>query len=122
MDMRKFVFGLLLLASAVALAQRPWPPPGMQCPERTLVIYELVQDKMPLIEKFYDEHIANLTKLMKEGKIVTSGPTDDGRGVLIFNGTNWPEIEALLKKEPFTREGILKMSSHTTWRACEPAK
>jgi len=94
----------------------------MQCPERTLVIYDLVQDKMPLIDKFYDEHLANLNKLMKEGKIVSSGPTDDGRGVLIFAGTNWPEIEALLKKEPFTREGILKMTTHTVWRACEPAK
>jgi uncharacterized protein YciI len=120
--MRKFVFGLLLLTAAAALAQRPWPPPGMTCPERTLVIYDLVQDKMPLIEKFYDEHLANLNKLMKEGKIVSSGPTDDGRGILIFAGTNWPEIEALLKKEPFTREGILKMTSHTVWRACEPAK
>ena len=120
--MRKLLFVLPILVAAAALAQRPWPPPGMQCPERTVVIYDIVQNKMPLIDKFYDEHIANLAALMKEGKIASSGPTEDGRGILIFNGTNWAEIEGILKKEPFTREGIVKMASHTVWRACEPAK
>jgi uncharacterized protein YciI len=120
--MRKFVLGLLLLCAAVALAQRPWPPPGMKCPERTLVLYDLVEEKTPLIDKFYDEHLASLAQLMKEGKVVSAGPTEDSRGVLIFNGTNWKEIEGILKQEPFTREGILKMTSHTVWRACEAAK
>ena len=32
---------LLFLTAVVALAQRPWPPPGMRCPERTLVITEV---------------------------------------------------------------------------------
>ena len=120
--MRKIVFAMLLLAAAVALAQRPWPPPGMQCPERTIVMYDIVQEKAPLIEKFYDEHLANLAQLMKSGKILSAGPTEDDRGILIVNGTNWAEIEAMLKKEPFTREGIMKMTSHTVWRACETAK
>lgn len=94
----------------------------MKCPERTVVIYDVVEDKAPLIEKFYDEHLANLKELMKSGKIVSAGPTEDGRGVLIVNGTDWAEIEPMLKKEPFTREGVMKMTSHTVWRACELEK
>jgi uncharacterized protein YciI len=86
------------------------------------VLYDVVMEKAPLADKFYDEHVANLAQLMKAGKIVSSGPTDDGRGILIFNGTNWAEIEPILKKEPFTREGIIKMTSHTVWRVCEAAK
>jgi len=26
-----------------------------------------------------------------------------------------------MKKEPFTREGIMRIASHTVWRACEAA-
>lgn len=120
--MRKLLFAGVILAAAAALAQRPWPPPGMTCPERTLVLYDIVSEKAPLINKHYDEHVANLVELMKSGKVISAGPTDDNRGVLIFNGTDWNEIEGVLKKEPFTREGIMKITSHVVWRACEAAK
>jgi len=119
--MRKFGLVLLLVVAA-ALAQRPWPPPGMQCPERTIVMYDVVPEKAANIDKFYDEHVANLVQLMKSGKVLSAGPTEDQRGILIFNGTDWSEIEGILKKEPFTREGIMKMTGHTVWRACEAAK
>lgn len=122
MGMRKFVFGLLLLVSAAALAQRQWPPPGMACPERTIVLYDVQQDKVDKMQQFYEEHLAYVLPLMKSGKVVSAGPTQDGRGVLIFAGKDWAEIEAILKKEPFTREGVMKMTSHTVWNACEAAK
>jgi uncharacterized protein YciI len=117
-DMRK----LLFLVAAVALAQRPWPPPGMRCPERTLVITDLVQANASKINEFYDEHIAFLVPLLKSGKIISAGPTDDGRGVLLFGTKDWTEVEAILKKEPFTREGVMKIVSHSVWKACEAAK
>jgi len=113
---------LLFLVAAVALAQRPWPPPGLQCPGRTLLITDLDQANSSKINTFYDEHLAFLVPLLKSGKIISAGPTDDGRGVLIFGTKDWTEVEALMKKEPFTREGVMKVVSHTVWNACEAAK
>ncbi len=108
---------LLFLVAAVALAQRPWPPPGLQCPERTLVITDIQQDPSR-INEFYDQHLAYIRPLMKSGKIISAGPTGDGRGVILFGTADWAEAEAIMKNEPFTREGIMKIASHTTWRAC----
>jgi len=74
------------------------------------------------LNRFYDEHIAFLRPLMKSGKVVAGGPTTDGRGVMLFTTTDWAEVEGILKKEPFTREGLAKLASHTVWNACEAAK
>ena len=116
--MRKLVF----LMAAVALAQRPWPPSGMQCPERTLVITEVQEANASKIDAVYDEHMAYIVPLMKSGKVVSVGPTSDGRGVIVFATKEWSEAEAIMKKEPFTREGVMKITSHTVWNACEAAK
>ena len=74
------------------------------------------------INDFYDEHLAYIVPLMKSGKVLSAGPTDDGRGVIVFATKDWSEAEAIMKKEPFTREGIMKIASHTVWHACEAAK
>ena len=116
--MRKMLFFL----AAVALAQRPFPPPGMRCPERTLVLFATQEANAAKAVQFYNEHILWLTAQMKAGKIVTGGPTLDGRGVMIFATKEWPEIEELLKKEPFLREGVMKIASHAVWMACETEK
>ena len=113
---------LLFLVAAVALAERPWPPAGMQCPERTLVIMEMQQANASKIGDFYDAHLAYLLPPMKSGKIVSAGPTTDGRGVIVFGTKDWAEVEEILKEEPFTREGVMKIASHTVWNACEPVK
>jgi len=116
--MRKLVF----LMAAVALAQRPWPPPGMQCPERMLVITEMQQANAGKLNDFYDEHIAYIVSLIKAGKVLSAGPTTDGRGVIVFATKDWSEAEAIMVKEPLTREGVMKIASHTVWNACEAAK
>ena len=110
---------LLLLVAAVAFAQRPFPPPGMKCPERTVAILQIADASK--IDQFYDEQLNYIRPLMKSGKIVASGPSEDGGGFTVFGTSDWAEVEAILKKEPFTREGITKVSSHTVWRACEAA-
>jgi uncharacterized protein YciI len=112
---------LLLLVAAVAFAQRPWPPPGMKCPERTVVILQIDPANASKIDQFYDEHLNYIRPLMKSGKIIASGPSEDGGGFTIFGTTDWAEIESIMKKEPFTRAGITKVASHTVWRACEAA-
>jgi len=113
---------LLFLVAAVALAQRPWPPPGLQCPERTMLLTELDQANAAKMNTVYDEHLAFLLPLLKSGKIISAGPTDDGRGVLVLGTKDWAEVDAIMKKEPFTREGVMKIVSHTVWNACEAAK
>jgi uncharacterized protein YciI len=110
---------LLFLVAAVAVAQRPWPPAGMRCPEHTLVIFDVVMENAGKANTVYDEHIEFLRTQMKSGAIVSGGPTLDGHGVIVFAGTKWPEIEELLKKEPFAREGVMKVAAHHVWRACE---
>src|SRR3954462_11716736 len=114
--MRKLIF----LVAAVALAQRPWPPPGMKCPERTLVLLKVTDPSK--INQFYDEHLAYLLPLMNSGKILSAGPTDDNNGAIVYASADWPEVEAMMKKEPFTREGVTKVVAHSVWRACEAAK
>jgi uncharacterized protein YciI len=113
---------LLFLVAAVALAQRPWPPPGMSCPDRIVGILALEPANASKINDFYDEHLAYILPFMKSGKVLSAGPTDDGGGIIIFGTKDWSEAEAIMKKEPFTREGIMKIASHTVWRACEAAK
>ena len=112
---------LLFLAAAVAFAQRPWPPSGMKCPERTVAVLAIDPANAAKINQFYDEHLDYIRSFMKSGKVLSAGPTDDGGGVIIFGTTDWAEIETIMKKEPFTREGIMKIASHTVWRACEAA-
>jgi len=113
---------LLLVVAAVALAQRAFPPPGMRCPERTLVIFDVVMENAGKADAVYDEHIAFLRTHMKSGAIVSGGPTTDGHGVILFSGAKWAEIEELLKKEPFARDGVMKVAGHHVWRACEVEK
>ena len=112
---------LLFLVAVVVLAQRPWPPPGMKCPERTVAILKLDPAKASKIDEFYDADIAYLLPLMKSGKVVSAGPTEDGGGFIIFGTTDWTEIQEIMKKDPFTREGIMTIASHHVWRACEAA-
>jgi uncharacterized protein YciI len=87
-----------------------------------MVITEIQQTEASKINDFYDEHIAYLVPLMKSGKVVSAGPTTDRRGVILFATKEWSEAEALLKKEPFMREGIMKTTSHTLWSVCEAGK
>lgn len=116
--MRKLIF----LVATVALAQRPWPPPGMRCPERTVVVIKIDPANAGKIDQFYDEHLAFLLPLMKSGKILSAGPDDGNGGFVVYAGTDWAAIENMMKKEPFTREGITKVVSHSVWRACEVAQ
>ena len=116
-DMRK----LLFLFAAVAFAQHPWPPAGLRCPERTLVVLKTDPAKAAKAGGFFDEHLAYVRSLMKSGKVVFAGPLQDGGGAMVFAITEWNEVEEILKKEPFNREGIMTVATHAVWQACEPA-
>lgn len=114
---------LCFLAATIAMAQNGWPPPGMRCPERTIVKFDIASDDQAKLAKFRDEHLSYLLTLMKEGKLVTAGPLQNHQhAMMIFTSSNWADVEAALKDEPFTREGVIKVASHDVWLACEVAK
>jgi uncharacterized protein YciI len=109
------LFGL----AVVALGQTS--PPGMRCPQRTLVLSEFGENA-PNSARFQAEHFDYLRGLMKSGKVIMAGPmTDNHTAAIVFATKDWAEAEEILKKEPFHREGILKVVKHMVWNACEVA-
>jgi uncharacterized protein YciI len=116
-EMRSIVF----VFAAVALGQRTWPPPGLWCPERTLVLYELNPENVSRMGRFSKEHNAYLLNQMKAGRIVSAGKTDSG-GAAVFVSKEWDKVEQTVKADPYIREGVARVASHTVWNACEPEK
>ena len=112
---------MLFVLAAAALAQRPWPPPGLRCPERTLVLYEVQPSNASRMSGLFDEHTAYLVEHMKAGRIVAAGKTEKG-GAAIFSSKDWLEVEGIINKDPYVREHIAAVASHTVWNACEAEK
>jgi uncharacterized protein YciI len=67
------------------------------------------------------DHTAYLIGHRKAGRIVSAGKTDDGAAA-IFTSKSWPAVEEILKQDPYVRNGVAKVASHTVWGACEPEK
>ncbi|MGA2131670.1 MAG: YciI family protein [Bryobacteraceae bacterium] len=111
----------LILISMLALAQGQSPPPGMRCPQHTLVLSELGENATNSA-RFAEEHHAYMLRLMKSGKVILAGPmTDQHTAAILFATEDWTEVQQLLNKEPFHREHVLKLISHSVWNACEAA-
>jgi uncharacterized protein YciI len=113
---------LLFLAAFFLVAQNPFPPPGMNCPQRTLVTFEEgpSSDKA---QQLFQQHISYLSGQMKAGKVISAGPLAAGHTALILFATkDWDEIQEILKNEPFTQAGVIKVVRHDVWNACEVAK
>src|SRR6516164_4825008 len=105
--MRRMVFivGTLVL---VALPQQrvPRPPPGLRCPQRTLVLFNV--DWKALRPGMANEHATYLLSQMKAGNIVSAGameiePPASGKvpngAAVTFTGTNWSEVEEIIKQD-----------------------
>jgi len=72
--------------------------------------------------KFAQEHLSYMLGLMKSGKIISAGPMSDNHtAAILFATKDWAEAEEMLKNEPFHREHVLKVTSHSIWNACEAA-
>lgn len=66
-------------------------------------------------ERLQAEHMANINRLAREGKLVVAGPfTDDGalRGIYVFDVRTVAEAEALTKTDPAIQAGSLVMELH----------
>ena len=112
---------LLFLFAGLLVAQEHLPPPGMQCPQRTLVTWQLGPN-WEKRQQYAQAHFEYMVKQMKSGAILSAGPmTDLPKAIGIFASKNWTQVEAILKDEPFTRAGVLKVGEHGLWNACEAA-
>jgi len=118
LSMRKVLF----LFTGLLLAQGSWPPPGMQCPQRTLVTWETGAnwDKR---QQFAQAHLEYMLRQMKSGAVISAGPMAGlPKAAGLFASSDWAQVETILKDEPFTREGVLKVAEHAVWNACEAAR
>lgn len=113
--MRKVLF----LFGAVLFAQQMPNPPGMQCHERTLVLFAEgagVENRKDLVPAHFDY----IRRQMREGKIIAAGPFGGNQGAaMVFASSDWAEVEGILRDEPFTKAGVIKVSEHKAWTACE---
>ena len=62
--------------------------------------------------EFQNGHLANITRLATEGKLVLAGPffgNEELRGLFFFNVETVAEAESLTESDPSIQAGILKM-------------
>lgn len=52
------------------------------------------------VDKIMDGHMANISRLAKEGKLLAAGPFDGGGGIFIFNSKSAAEVEGWLQTDP----------------------
>ncbi|WP_161141831.1 YciI family protein [Propylenella binzhouense] len=71
------------------------------------------------------EHFAFVNALEHSGRLVAGGPLVDeasgkvlGRGVFILRGASLGEVEAIMREEPFHRNGFRDIVVHA-WRLAE---
>ena len=70
--------------------------------------------------KIQEAHLANINRLVKEGKIIMAGPmgTDgDLRGIFIMNCSDSTEIERIVNTDSAVMTGRLKMEYYPWWSA-----
>src|SRR5215475_9478285 len=129
--MRRTVFLSALALAALAQQNERRPPPGLRCPQRTLVLFNV--DWNAFKPEMFNQHSAYLLTQMKAGKIVSAGALDvaltpptskrvPNGAAVIYTSTNWSEVEEIIKQDPYYRAGVATVASHNVWAACEPEK
>ena len=130
--MRRIVFIVAALTlTVVAQQKKRYTPPGLRCPQRTLVLFNVDWNALKPKPDMANEHAAYLLTQMKAGKIISAGAMDiappaSGKvpngAAVIYTSTNWSEVEEIIKQVPYYRAGVATVASHNVWGACEPEK
>ena len=127
---------MVLITAALALAtlaqqKERRPPPGLRCPQRTLVLFNV--DWNAFKPEMFNEHSAYLLAQMKSGKIISAGALDvaltppasnkvPNGAAVIYTSTNWSDVEEIIQQDPYWRAVVATVASHNVWAACEPEK
>ncbi len=92
--MKNLFFTWLVLLSATSYAQKKF----------TFVFLNNKPDKAVLpkeeVDKIMEGHMANITKMAKEGKLIAAGPFEGGGGIFIFNSTSAEEVKSWINDDP----------------------
>lgn len=63
------------------------------------------------------EHVAFLSGQHEAGRLVVSGPMNDGAGaLLVFTGDSADDVARLLDADPFRREGLISHRTVSPWK------
>ena len=66
---------------------------------------------------FWDEHAKFIDQLVADGFILMGGPlVDEGGALLIFNAEDENEVREILKNDPWSTHGVLKLESIKRWQ------
>jgi uncharacterized protein YciI len=75
-----------------------------QSPELIFVFLNKRTDKAELpeaeVKKLMDGHLANMARLVKEGKLISAGPFDAGGGIFIFKSNSIEQVKEWLQTDP----------------------
>lgn len=81
-----------------------WQITTAQSPEHIFVFLNKKTDKSELSEvedtKIMDGHIANINRLVKDGKLIAAGPFEEGGGLFIFKSNSIEQVREWLKTDP----------------------
>jgi uncharacterized protein YciI len=112
----------VVCATSTAAKAADWPPLGLTCPQRTLVVFNS-GSKPDQATVLYSVHLAFISSHLRAGDILTAGPFSEAEGgAIIFRNKDWSAVEQILVGEPFTKGGVFAIARHVVWNACELAK
>ena len=115
---------LLTFAALAAATETQCEPAGAPAPAHQFFFYQLVLLKRPqnapeldrdALERLQQAHMANISRLAKEGKLVLAGPLlDDGplRGIFALKTTSGKQAEQLTNSDPAVQAHRLTPEFH----------
>jgi uncharacterized protein YciI len=110
---------MLICLGTLLCAQTPPSPPGMQCQPRTLVLFS-PGPNVAKGKELAPAHFEYMRRQMHDNKIIAAGPFSSNDGAaIIFASSDWRDVQDILKDEPFTNAGVIQVSDHKTWQACQ---
>jgi uncharacterized protein YciI len=119
----------LLLAAVPALAgdkaaapHKPALPPNMESYQLVLLVRGPMwtPEVTPAVEELQKQHIAHLTRMGADGKMVVAGPFSDQRdvtlrGACVYRVGSAEEARAMAEQDPMVKAGRLRVEVVTWW-------
>jgi len=110
-----------LIAPALSLAEEP-PAPQVKMRVYYLVLLyrgaSWTPEETPATRQLQEDHMANIRRLAKEGKLILAGPFEedtDLRGLFLLKAASLQEAKELCQSDPAIKAGRLRAEIHSWW-------